>query len=207
MQLSAYGNASSEKEPLVGLRYGNGVLWYMASLSPYMHMFVCTHISKTKCSSFIKFHLHNSLPMTIVQSSTIWQHCDALHTFTCGWHIKFPHSGLVLAMQKLHIGSTWMTLQHIQVLPKVIWEQHVATPHGRECTRALHVLAVQCSLQTSPVTQLRIHYIHTMIPHQCLDTSVPNHNLYHKHSTCHIAMRTWMNAKNATCAMLHLLAD
>ena len=27
-----------------------------------------------------------------------------------------------------------------QVLPKIIWEEHVATPHGRECTRPLRVL-------------------------------------------------------------------
>jgi len=49
-------------------------------------------------------------------------------------------------------------------------------PHGRECTHLLRVLAVQCPLQTSPVTQPWVRYIHT--------TSVPwhigpNHNLYH----------------------------
>ena len=37
-----------------------------------------------------------------------------------------------------------------QVLPKVIREERVATPHVRECTRLLRVLAVQCPLQTSP---------------------------------------------------------
>jgi len=61
--------------------------------------------------------------------------------------------------------------------PKVIWEECVTTPDGRECTHPLCVLAVQCPLHTSPVTQPWIHYIHTMIPH--LDTSVPNRNLYH----------------------------
>jgi len=45
-------------------------------------------------------------------------------------------------------------------------------PHGRECTRLLRVLAVQCPLQTSPVTQPRVHYIQTMIPHQSLDTTL-----------------------------------
>jgi len=30
-----------------------------------------------------------------------------------------------------------------QVLPKVIWEECIATPHDKECTRLLHVLAVQ----------------------------------------------------------------
>jgi len=39
------------------------------------------------------------------------------------------------------------------------------TPHGRECTRPLHVLAAPCPLQTSPVTQPCIHDIHAMIPH------------------------------------------
>jgi len=41
----------------------------------------------------------------------------------------------------------------------------VATPHSKECIRLLHVPAVQCPLQTSPFTQLWVHYIHT--------TSVP----------------------------------
>jgi len=44
-----------------------------------------------------------------------------------------------------------------QVLPKVIWEECVATPHGRECTCPLRVLlAVQCPLQTSPITWPRV---------------------------------------------------
>jgi len=40
-------------------------------------------------------------------------------------------------------------------------------PHSRKCTHLLHVLDVQCPLQTTPVTQLRVRYIHT--------TSVPWH--------------------------------
>jgi len=48
-----------------------------------------------------------------------------------------------------------------QVLPKIIWEQSIATPRGRECTPPLHVLAVLCPLQTSSFTQLCIRYIHT----------------------------------------------
>jgi len=44
-----------------------------------------------------------------------------------------------------------------QVLPKVIWEEHVATPHGRDWTRQLHVLlAAQYPLQMNPVTQPRV---------------------------------------------------
>jgi len=48
---------------------------------------------------------------------------------------------------------------------KVISEERVAAPQGRECTRPLHVLAVQCTLQASPVTQLRVRYIHIAVPH------------------------------------------
>ena len=44
-------------------------------------------------------------------------------------------------------------------LPKLIWEELVATPHGRECTRPLHALAVQCPLQTSPDTQPWVRYM------------------------------------------------
>ena len=33
-----------------------------------------------------------------------------------------------------------------QVLPKVIWEERVATPHGRECTR---LLCASCAMSTA----------------------------------------------------------
>jgi len=70
------------------------------------------------------------------------------------------------------------SLLDLKTSPPVIWEEWVVTPHGRECTRLLRVLAVQCPLQTSPVTHPWVHYIRTMIRHQSLDTSVPNRNLY-----------------------------
>jgi len=38
-----------------------------------------------------------------------------------------------------------------KVLPKVIWEEGIATPHGKDWTRPLHV---QYPLQTNPITQL-----------------------------------------------------
>jgi len=41
----------------------------------------------------------------------------------------------------------------------------VTTPHGREWTRPLHVLAVQCPLQTTPDTQPPVCYIHTTQTH------------------------------------------
>jgi len=45
-------------------------------------------------------------------------------------------------------------LENKHVLFKVIWEDCVATPHSRECTRPLRVLlAVQCPLQTSPLSR------------------------------------------------------
>jgi len=43
-----------------------------------------------------------------------------------------------------------------QVLPKLFGKIRVATPHGRERTRPLRVLAVQSPLQTSPITQPRV---------------------------------------------------
>jgi len=66
-----------------------------------------------------------------------------------------------------------------QLLPKVIWEEHVATPHGRECTRLLCALAVQCRLQTSPITQPWVHYIHTHSSHtlSLADFPLPKTNM------------------------------
>jgi len=48
--------------------------------------------------------------------------------------------------------------------PKVIWEERITIPHGRECTRLLRVLAVQYPLQTNPITQQPVRYIHTATP-------------------------------------------
>jgi len=47
-------------------------------------------------------------------------------------------------------------------------EERVATRHGTECTRLLRLLAVECPLQTSPVTQLWIRYIHSPLTHWSL---------------------------------------
>jgi len=48
-------------------------------------------------------------------------------------------------------------------LVNFLWLQQVF--HGREWTRLLRVLAVQCPLQTSPITQPPVRYIHTTVPH------------------------------------------
>jgi len=49
-----------------------------------------------------------------------------------------------------------------QVLPKVIWEERVTTPHGRDWTRPLYV---HYPLQTNPITQPRVCYIIMAMPH------------------------------------------
>jgi len=49
--------------------------------------------------------------------------------------------------------------------PKIIWEQPHRHPRGREWTRPLRVLAMQCPLQTSPITQLWVRDI--IPPCQC----------------------------------------
>jgi len=36
--------------------------------------------------------------------------------------------------------------QKTQVLPKVIWEEHIATPHGREC---LSAVCASCTMFTA----------------------------------------------------------
>jgi len=43
---------------------------------------------------------------------------------------------------------------------KSFGKSHIATPHRREWTHPLRVQAVQCPLQTSPITQLPVRYIH-----------------------------------------------
>jgi len=48
-----------------------------------------------------------------------------------------------------------------QVLPKVIREQHVATPHGRDWTRPLHAQYTNWQLHTNPITLLRVYTIST----------------------------------------------
>jgi len=52
-----------------------------------------------------------------------------------------------------------------QVLPKVIWDELRRHSHGREWIHPLCVLAVQCPLYTSPITQPWVRYIHTTVQH------------------------------------------
>ena len=59
--------------------------------------------------------------------------------------------------------------------PKVIWQEHVATPHARDRTRPLHV---QYPLQTNPITQLWVSYIYTAMTHasstlHCASSPIP----------------------------------
>jgi len=51
-----------------------------------------------------------------------------------------------------------------RALPESFVNSRVATPHGRKWTRPLCVLAAQCPLQTSPITQLWERYIHNAVP-------------------------------------------
>jgi len=52
---------------------------------------------------------------------------------------------------------------------KVICEELRSHPSRKEWTRPHRVLlAAQCSLQTSPVIQLRVRYIHTAVPHDSI---------------------------------------
>jgi len=48
--------------------------------------------------------------------------------------------------------------------PKSFGKSRVVTLHGRKWTRLLRVLAAQSPLQTSPITQPRVRYIHNAVP-------------------------------------------
>jgi len=52
-----------------------------------------------------------------------------------------------------------------QCFPNDFGKHCVATPRGREWSRLLRVVALQGPLQTSPVTQLPVRYIHTAVPY------------------------------------------
>jgi len=51
-----------------------------------------------------------------------------------------------------------------QVFLRVTLEEPRRPRHGKEWTRPLRVLSVQCPLQTSPITQPWIRHIHTAVP-------------------------------------------
>jgi len=60
-------------------------------------------------------------------------------------------------------SSTLQLQQLVSTLHKQYFGMgRVATPHGRECTRRLR--AMQCPLQTSPITQPQVRHIHTTFP-------------------------------------------
>jgi len=75
--------------------------------------------------------------------------CDFSSSYT---HISWKPDNIYIHCNKQHLKRS---------PPKVIWEERVAMPHSRQCTSPLHVLAVQCPLQTSPVIQPWANYIHT----------------------------------------------
>jgi len=108
---------------------------------------------------------------------------EACNHLLCKWQEKHLIDKNI-TWQRLTWQSLWMSFTYFQllevcslndccenhnalsqVLPKVIWEKCVATSHGREWTSPLHVLAAQYSLQTNPITQPRVCYIHTTMPH------------------------------------------
>jgi len=51
--------------------------------------------------------------------------------------------------------------------PKSFGKNRVTTPVGRKWTRPLRMLAVQCPLQTSPITQPRVAYDTSTTQCQC----------------------------------------
>jgi len=75
----------------------------------------------------------------------------------------------VLMFQQVYTKSVLITACSPEIMfkhnnkssPKSFGKSRIATPHGREWTRPLHVLAVQCPLQMSPITQLPVWYIHS----------------------------------------------
>ena len=78
---------------------------------------------------------------------------NGYHTVQCQSHCG--RRGCVLQRRLSH-----------QVLPKVIWEECVATPYDKEWNRPLRVLlAAQHQLQTNLITQQRVCYIHAAMPH------------------------------------------
>ena len=62
-----------------------------------------------------------------------------------GWNHLVPH-------------TTWNDKK--QFLPKVIWEECIATPYGRECTRLLRVLAVSTADSFSYLAMCMLHPYH-----------------------------------------------
>jgi len=65
------------------------------------------------------------------------------------------------------------------VIPQYTGQTDRPTPHGRDWTRLLHA---QYPLQTNPITQLRVRYIYTTMPHafytlHCASCPIPSSQL------------------------------
>jgi len=62
--------------------------------------------------------------------------------------------------------TTFCKNQKNKSFPKSFGKSCITTPHSREWAHPLHVLlSVQCSLQICPITQSRVCYSHTAVPH------------------------------------------
>jgi len=82
--------------------------------------------------------------------------------------------------QKVMIFGKLCLLQLKQVLLKVIWDELRSHPHGRQWTRPLCVLAVQCpayEYNHSAMDTLRLHCSATFFPYVTLHCLIPKKHL------------------------------
>jgi len=119
------------------------------------------------CSS--PFRGHWALGLIYNRFYDAWPvQCQTSHHGHCSLDSTFAHPTEDTRLSWLQWLVTNQNRVQLQIVTynnkssrKSFGKSHVATPRGREWTRPLCVLAVQCPLQTSPITQPPVCYIHT----------------------------------------------
>jgi len=96
----------------------------------------------------------------LVSGAVVFECCPGHNKLWTGNHFIIVITDLRCAMYKMQytLLSSSSSITVNKSSPEVIWEECVTTPHSIECTRPLRVLAVQCPLQRSPITQPWVCY-------------------------------------------------
>jgi len=124
----------------------------------------------TDLSRRVDFHFFTALcddnqPTIQTDRQTCHARNDRTEQLSLWRACRCPGLGRILTSAAFSPSSykyRYINNQSTELLLKVIWEKHTATPHGRECTRPLCVLlTVQCPLQTS-----RQSAVGTLHPHR-----------------------------------------
>ena len=149
----------------------------LANPLPCCHIWIASAVSVLVCNNddsndimvFLFRCLCLHVALCVICSTLILQFCFVRITLKMNAEKQLFLACIIVVQLISHAGRYTVVVIHYRnkCSPKSFWEERIiASSHGRECTHLLCVLlATQCPLQTSLITQPWVCYIHTTVPH------------------------------------------